>query len=184
MDDAAVERLLADLARWSGDRRAEEAAESRRDEAWLRRQAEEDARFTGVALDVAEQAESVTVRTSAGRLHHGHIVAVAEDFLVLRSAGGPPVLVPSSAVTVLRPAPGARAHDAASTRRAPVGARFAHALAGLADDRPRVGLVVQGGEALTGELRTVGRDVCTLRLEGGGGVYVRVDALTEVTVFG
>ena len=184
MDDAGFERFLSDLASWAGERRGRAAARSRQDEAWLRRQAEEEARFTGMALDLAEQGEGITIRTTTGRQHHGNVVVVAEDFLVVRVAGGAPVLLPYAAVAVLRPPPGAVAPDASSSRRPLLGTRFVQALAGLAADRPRIGVVVGGGEAMNGELRSVGADVLTLRLEGGATVYVRVDALTEVSVFG
>lgn len=178
-----VDRLLDDLARWAGERRAEEAAASRRGEAELRRQAAEDARLAGTALDLAERGEAVMVRTTTGRQHRGRIVAVADDFLVLEGAGGAPVLLPYAAVAMVRPGPGADAPEAGSPRSAPVGARLVHALAGLAADRPRVTVVVPGHETLGGELRSVGRDVVTLRLEGGGSVvYLPVAALTEVTV--
>lgn len=180
-----VDRLLGDLARWAGERRADEAAASRRDEASLRRQAEEEARFTGIALDLAELGEAVMVRTSTGRQHRGRIVAVAEDFLVVQAQGAAPVFVPFVAVSMVRPAPGIDAPEAGSARTAPLGTRLVHALAGLAAERPRVTLVVHGHEAFSGELRTVGHDVLTLRLEGGGSsVYVPLTALTEVTVFG
>lgn len=184
MDDAGFERFVEDLAAWAGDRRGRAAARAKQDEAWLRRQAEEEARFTGVALDLAEQGEGVTVRTTTGRQHHGTVVVVAEDFLVVRAAGGAPVLLPYAAVAVLRPPTGTPAPDAGSSRRPLLGTRFVQALAGLAADRPRVGVVVRGGEAMNGELRSVGADVVTLRLEGGATAYLRADALTEVSVFG
>jgi hypothetical protein len=177
VDDAAFARFLAELA---GD----EAARSRQEEAWLRRQAEEEARFTGAALDLAEQGATVTARTVTGRQHHGVVAAVAEDFLVLRHAGSPPVLLPYAAIAALRPAPGNATTEAGSPRRPLLGTRFAQALAGVAADRPRVGLVLHGGEAMGGELRSVGVDLLTLRLEGSSTVYVRVDAVAELTLFG
>jgi hypothetical protein len=179
-----TDRLLADLARWSADRRADDAARSREGEGWLRRQAEEEARFTGVALDLAEQQDTVTVRTTVGRQHHGRVVAVAEDFLVVHTAGGAPVLLPYAAIAVLRPSPGATAPDASSARLPLLGTRLVQALAGMAADRPRVAVVVHGGEATSGELRAVGTDVLTVRLDAGATVYVRADAVAEVTVFG
>lgn len=178
MDDADFDRFLGELA---GD----EAARSRQEEAWLRRQAEEEAQFTGVALDLAEQAATVTVRTTTGRQHHGVVAAVADDFLVVRGASGAPVLLPYAAVAALRPGPGTGPVTAGSPRRPLLGTRFAQALAGVAADRPRVGLVLHGGEAMGGELQAAGVDVLTLRLEGGGAVaYVRADAVAEVTLFG
>lgn len=178
-----TERLLADLARWAGDRRADDAARSRSDEAWLRRQAEEEARFTGLALDLAEHGLPVTVHTTAGRRHHGVVEAVADDFLVVRPGTGRPVLLAYRAIALVRPS---SSTGPGSPRPAPLGARLVHALAGIAADRPRVLVVVEGNETLTGELQSVGVDVCALRLDGTppATVHVRVDAVNEVTLLG
>ena len=180
MDD--IERLLADLARWAGDRRADDEARSRSEEAWLRRQADEEARFTGVALDLAEQGANVTVRTTAGRRHHGAVLAVADDFLVLHAGTGRPVFLPYRAIAVVRSSGTA----AGATRVAPLGTRLVHALAGIAADRPRVLVVVEGDESITGELRSVGRDVLALRIDGGEPAlaHIRIDAVNEVTLLG
>jgi small nuclear ribonucleoprotein (snRNP)-like protein len=178
-----IDRLLADLARWAGDQQADAAARSRSDEAWLRRQAEEEARFTGLAVDLAEQGTPVTVRTTAGRQHHGIVVAVADDFLVVRATGERPVFLPYRSIAVVRPS---MAAGSGSPRRAPLGARLVHALSGMAADRPRVIVVVDGGETVTGELQSVGVDVFALRLDGTPPsiVHGRVDAVNEVTLLG
>lgn len=181
-----VESLLADLARWTGDTRAGEAAESRMRERWLRRQAEEDARFAGVLLDLSEGDAAVAVRTTTGRTLHGRLAAVARDFCVVRHAGLATFLA-FAAIASVRPEPGHRAGEAASQRAAPVSAGLGEALAGLAGERPRVRIAVEGGsDALAGELRSVGADVVTLRLDGlqGGSVYVPLAAVREVTLLG
>lgn len=179
-----IDRLLADLARWAGDRRSDQAALSRSEEQWLRRQAAEEARFTGLALDLAEQGTSVAVATTTGRRHHGTVVAVADDFLVLHAPGGHAVLLPYRAVTAVRPS--GPDVGTPSARVAPLGARLVHALAGLAADRPRVLLVLDGGETVSGELTSVGVDVLAVRLDATppAVVHVRVDAVLEVTVLG
>lgn len=186
MDDIDV--LLADLARWSSDAAVEEAARSRIRERWLRRQAEEDARFAGVALDLSESGAGVAVRTTAGHTLQGRITTVARDFCVLRHDGGTATLVAFGAIVTLRPEQGYRAADAASSDRvAPVDAGLADVLAGLAGERPRVRIVMDGGgEALTGELRTVGADVATLRLHAGAGgtIYLHLVTVREVTLLG
>lgn len=182
--DADLERLLADLAGWAADRRVDEAAESRSGEAWLRRQAEEEARFTGLVLDLAEQGAVVTVRTTAGRQHRGVVAAVADDFLVLHAAGGRPVFLPYRAVAVVRAAGGG--DGIASSRPAPLRTRLVYALGGMAGDRPRVLVVMDGDETISGELRSAGVDLVVLRLEGSPPslVHLRVDAVNEVTLLG
>lgn len=182
-----VDGLLADLARWTADTRTDAAARARTRERWLRQAAEEDARFAGLALDLSEARAGVAVRLTGGRTLHGHIAAVATDFCVLRHGDGAATLVAFAAIATLRPDPGFRAGRAASERGAPVEATLADVLLGLAADRPRVRLVVDGGgEAVVGELRSVGTDVATIRLDGeqGGTVYVQMGAVREVTLLG
>ena len=184
---ADVEAFLADLARWTADARVDEAARSRTRERWLRQQAVEDAHFAGVALDLAERGVGVVVRTTTGRSLHGRIVAVARDFCVVRPEGGTATFVALAAVASVRPDPAERATEASSARPAPVDASLADVLARLVGDRPRVRMVVEGGgEAVTGDLRAVGADVATVRLDGAPGttVYVHLRALRELTLLG
>jgi hypothetical protein len=182
--DPGLDRLLADLGAWAAERRVDEAVEARSSEGWLRRQAEEEARFTGLVLDLAEQGAPVTIRTTAGRQHRGVVVAVAEDFLVLHAAGGRPTFLPYRAIAVVRSA--AAGGDIASSRMAPLRTKLVHALGGLAGDRPRVLVVVDGDETISGELRSAGVDVLVLRLDGTppSVVHLRVDAVNEVTLLG
>lgn len=182
-----VDGLLADLARWTADTRADDAARSRMQERWLRQQAEEDARFAGLALDLSEAGVGVAMRLTSGRTVRGRIATVARDFCVVRHDGGTATLLAFGAIATVRPEPGYRARGAASERLAPVDAGLADVLVGLAGERARVRVVVAGGgEALAGELRTVGADVATVRLDGepGGTVYVQLGAVLEVTLLG
>ncbi|HET7489463.1 MAG TPA: hypothetical protein VFJ85_16165 [Acidimicrobiales bacterium] len=182
-----VDGLLADLARWTSDASADNAARSRMRERWLRHQAEEDARFAGLALDLAEAGAAVGLRLTGGRTLHGRIEAVARDFCVVRHDGGTATLVAFDAVATVRPEPGFRAAGAASERPPAVDAGLAEVLAGLAGDRPRVRIVVDAtGEPVAGELRSVGADVATVRLDGerAATVYVRLAAVREVTLLG
>ena len=129
----------------------------------------------------------MVVRTAAGHNVSGRIVAVARDFCVLHPDDGAATFLALAAIATVRPEAGRRPGEAASARRAPVDATLAHVLAGRVGDRPRVRIVVEGGgQAVTGELRAVGADVATLRLDGAPGatVYVRLDALRELTLLG
>ena len=182
-----VEALLADLDRWAAESRVDEAAHSRMRERWLRQQAVEEARFAGVALDLAEWGGNVAIRTTTGTTLHGRIVAVARDFCVLRQQGGTPTFVALAGVAVLRPDPGHQLPEAASERSAPVDMGLAEALANLAADRPRVRIRVEGGgDAVAGELQAVGADVVTVRLDGEprATIYVQLGALRELTLLG
>lgn len=183
-----VDALLADLAMWTADLRAHDAAESRIRERWLRQQAEEDARFSGLALDLAEAGSGVSLGLTSGRTLHGHIATVAADFCVLRHDGRAVTLLAFSAIATLRPEPGAPSEAAASRRVAQVEAHLDDVLVGLAVERPRVRLVVAGAaEAVAGELRSVGSDVVTIRLGNNGRagtVYVQLGSVREVTLLG
>lgn len=153
----------------------------------MRQQATEDARFAGVLLDLAEQGAGVAVRTTAGRTLQGRIVAVAEDFCVVRQDVGPATLLTFGAIVAVRPEPGYRAGEADSARVPPSALSLADVLTRLAPDRPRVRIVVEGGgEALAGEMRSVGADVATVRLDGDppAPVYLRLASVREVTLLG
>jgi hypothetical protein len=184
---ADVDGFLADLARWTAAARVDDAVTSRTRERWLRQQAAEGARFAGVALDLAERGGGVVIRTGTGRTLHGRIVALARDFCVVRHDGGAATFVALAAVATLRPEPGSQAREAASERAGALDADLADVLAGLAGDRPRVRIVVEGGgEAITGELRAVGVDVASVRLDGEPPqtVYVQLGSLRELTLVG
>lgn len=180
-----IDAFLADLARWTADARAEEAAGARVRERWLRQQAAEDARFAGMLVDLAEAGAGVTVRTTAGRTLHGRIAAVAADFCLLRHDGGLATFLTFGAMATVRPEPGHRAGDADSARISPLALGLAEVLARLAPEHHRVRVVMDGGgEALAGELRTVGADVATVRLDGDppATVYLQLGAVREVTL--
>jgi len=182
-----VDALVADLARWAGDDRATTAATSRVRERWLRQQATEDARFAGVLLDLSERGMGVAVGAVSGRTLRGRIAAVAGDFCLVRHDGGQATLLGFDAMVSVRPDPGHRVGDAAADRSPAMTALLVDVLAGLAAERPRVRLPVAGGaEPVVGELRAVGADVVTVRLDGESAatVYLRLAAVGEVTLLG
>ena len=174
--------LLARLDRWVSDARTDQAAAARTRERWLKQAAEESATFSGVLLDLAERGAAVVVGVRGERRHRGVIAAVAADFCVLRTPSGRDVLLAFAGVASVR-------IDAAG--RAPTGDRavhvelgFAEALAALAAERPRVLIVTTGAEGVAGDLRAVGLDVVTVRLDGdrAANAYVPIPAIIEVTL--
>src|ERR1017187_122985 len=108
---AGTDALAYELVRFVADTRASDAARSRSRERSLRQQATEMATFAGLLLDLVEGGASVTVRTTAGRVHQGNIVAVGRDFVLLRAAAGPDIYLKIEAVALLRRLPGARTED-------------------------------------------------------------------------
>jgi hypothetical protein len=169
-----------DLLRLLDDARSEERGTARERERFLRQVAEEGASLGGTLLDLAERGSVVTVRTASGRSHHGVVRLVGVDFLVLGAAPGD-VWLRFVAVTTVRPHPGER-HAAATGDRPALDLRLVDALARIAPERPRLGVVTADGELVAGELRAMGADVVTLRLDGDprSVCYVSADSIREV----
>lgn len=171
---------MDELLRLLDDARADERGASRTRERELRQAAEEGARFAGTLLDLAERGSAVTLRTATGRSHHGFVRLVASDFCVLGGSSGDVWLAIDGLVTI-RPHPGER-HAPATGDRTAIDLLLVEALARAATDRPRVAVVTRGGDAVAGELRAVGADVVTIRLDGDPRAlcYVAAAAIYEV----
>jgi hypothetical protein len=176
--------LDADLTRLVSDSHAEEAARQRIRERNLRAAAVTDATFSGVVVDLAERGEAVVVRTAQGRTLTGRITLVARDAIAVESGAGVSY-VKLDRITAVRRAPGLRADEPSGDRPPPRSTSLAALLADLAQQRPRVALVLAGEPALAvGELRAVGVDVLTVRLDGEPPVtaYFAAAQLSELTV--
>ncbi|MBW3649362.1 MAG: hypothetical protein KY458_02215 [Actinobacteria bacterium] len=182
MDDGD-KAFLAELDRLVADAAVEGAARQRAQSRVLRQIAQESATFAGVALELAERGDVVVARTTTGRSHGGRVLAVGADFLVLRDSSGPPVVLAMAGITSLRPRPGTGPSDAAGARRPPLDVRLAVLLAGFAGDRPRVQVMATGDpQPLAGELRAVGLDVATIRMDGDVGLLAHVPIAGVVEV--
>ena len=170
------------LAAWVASLVADDAAAGRARTAWLRRQAAEEGTFAGALVDLAERAATVVVHLHNGRRHRGTLVLVGRDFVAVRTAGGRDVLVAERGLASVRTLPG----DAVTIGDRPVltDLTLAETLAALADERARVLLVGHDADdALAGELRAVGADLVTIRLDGGGGTaYVSSSSVLELSV--
>lgn len=166
---------MDELLRLLDDARADERGDARARERHLRHVAEEGAHLDGTLVDLAEHGTSVTVRTTSGRSHHGQVLLVGADFCVVGEAW-----IARRAITTVRLDPAQR-HEPAVGNRPTVDLLLVEALARIAFERPRVAVVTDGGELVAGELRSVGADVVTLRLDGDQGTcYVSASAIGEV----
>lgn len=174
-----LHRLVADAA-------AESAARERAQERALRETAELEATFVGVVVDLAEQGSAVVVRTAAGRTHRGRVIGVGTGAIAVRDDGRPPVLIAMSAVTSVRPhaAHADPSRDIAGGRPAPLDVSLVRLLGALAEERPRVQVSCAGEEPVTGELRSVGRDLLTVRLDSDRRLraHVPVAAVADVVL--
>jgi hypothetical protein len=170
---------------WLADLQVDEAVDARARTEWLRRQAVEEATFVGVLADLAEHDERVVIESAAGA-RVGRLRVVGQDFCALKMGEGDVrrghVLVPYHSLTSVRPSGDAAiAVGVTGDRVLTPRATFIGALSALADERARLRLTTAAG-SLTGELRSVGIDVATLRLDDRRPAYARVTSLVEVSV--
>jgi hypothetical protein len=178
--------LAGRLERWAAEARVDEAARARSRERSLRAQAEEEGSLAGVLADLGEAGAAVTVATGAGGRHRGTVRSVGVDFVALAPGAGPgaEVVVALAAVTAVRTGPGAR--RVVGDRRVDAGLRLLDVIVGLAAERERLRVVTAGGEAATGVLVSVGRDLAVVRGTGDppAVAYLPLDAITEIVVGG
>ncbi len=178
--------LASRLERWAAEARVDEAARARSRERWLRAQAEEEGSLAGVLADLGEAGAAVTVATRAGGRHGGIVRSVGADFVALAPAAGPggEVVVALAAVTAVRTGPGTR--RVAGDRRIDAALRLLDVIVGLAAEREQVRVATAGGEAATGVLASVGRDLAVVRGTGDppAVTYLPLDAITEIVVGG
>ena len=175
--------LAARLDAWLADARVERSADARSREHWLRAAADADATFAGVLLDLAERGVALAIATVAGRRHRGVVQVLGADFVALRVAAGREVLLAIHAIASVRTSDSAG--TTAGERVVTTDLRLGDVLGELAADRARARLfVLDASDAVSGELRSVGQDIVTIRTdsEGRGAAYVRTDAVAEVAL--
>jgi hypothetical protein len=174
-------RFVADLEAWVAAAAADQGVQARRRERWLRTQAEEEATILGVLADLAERDQAVVVTTRADRRHRGAVALVGRDFALVLTEQRSTVLVQVAAIVQVRTTPGGAGVVGDRALRLEVG--WADALRVLAADRPRILAIPSGGAPCGGELRSVGADVLTMRLEGDGSrAYLPIAAVDEIVI--
>jgi hypothetical protein len=175
------DRFVAALEAWVADGAADASVEGRRRERWLRVQADEEATVVGVLVDLAERGDRVSVATRSGRRHRGLVRLVGQDFVVLVTEQRSTVLVRVDAIAQVRTAPGST--PVTGDRALALDVGWSDALRVLAAEREVVLAVASGGEPCTGQLRAVGADVATLRLDGDGArAHLPLAAIDEIVV--
>jgi hypothetical protein len=111
------------------------------------------------------------------------VQVVGADFVALRAGARREVLVALRAISSVRTAPAAGV--TIGERLVTTDLQLGDVLRELATERARVTLfVLDATEAVTGELRSVGQDVVTVRTDGEdrGAAYLRTDAIAEVAL--
>ena len=176
----------AALARWTAEAQVADAVARRRRAGWLARQAAADADLVGVATALGERGRPVLVGLVSGRRHRGRITVVGGDFVELATEQGPVWLALAALAWVRAPtgdpiASGPPVRDRRAGPRTRV--ELVGELAELAAERTRVAVFARlDDEPVMGELVTVGRDVLTVRDDGGGLIYVALASVAEVSV--
>lgn len=168
--------------RWVADARADEALEARRRALWARQQAEEDASFRGLLVELAERDTTVVVRTNDGRQHRGTVRSVGADWCAFETDGGGVVWLALGALASVRPEPGGNSLPAGD-RSLDADVNLLDALTDLVVDRTLVVVRVSGdADPMRGRIVSVGRDVARLAADSPGRepVVVRVQAISEV----
>jgi hypothetical protein len=169
------------LAAWAADLATDDAIRDRSRTQWLRRQAEEEGTLAGILADLGERGRPILVHLHNGRLHRGAVTAVGADYGIVRVGAGREVIVVLAAVASVRTLPG----EPPLTGDRPVRScrTLVEVLAELAAERARVLMLgLDAAHGVAGELRAVGRDIATLRLDGGGGTaYVALASVAEIS---
>ncbi len=185
-DDAPVlgsARVADRLLTWLADARVDDAATERRRQWWLRRQAEEQSSLVGVLLDLAERGRPIVLSDRSGSSHRGRLSLIGANVVVIETGRGD-IVVPLVAVTSVRSDPGGAATT--GDRRPESDVDLATVLMVLAGDRPRVTVMLEGGESMAGELAGSGLDVLRLLVDGPGrdSAYVALGAISHVKLVG
>jgi hypothetical protein len=182
---AAIERVGHDapLSAWVGRLAVDVAARERARAHWLHRQASEEGTFAGVLADLAERGRPIVVHLHNGRVHRGRATVVGKDFVALAKGASGEVLVAHTAIATVRTVSGEPPTSGDRWLRTPT--TLLETLSALGDERARVLVLgLDPAHGVSGELRGVGRDVLTIRLDGDGALtYVALPAVAEVSVF-
>jgi hypothetical protein len=176
------------VERWVAEAQVRDAVDARQRERWLRRQAEDEAAFAGLLLDLAERRVAVVATTTGGRRHIGRVEAVGADFAAITGPGGQITLLALGAVAaVSRARAGETRLPDGIGRRTPetppaVMVTMADVIGHAVERRPRVRLFA-GASGVGGELRALGADVVTLYTDGdpAGLAYVRLASVSELS---
>lgn len=175
------------LDEWVRESKVREAAGARSRERWLLQQGQEAAELLGVLADLVERAASVVVRVAGGREHRGRLGTVAHDFVAVHGASTHTTLVALDAISVVVPL-----HDPVGRERVAGEPRqtssqsMAGVLSIMAGDRAHLRIGLRDGQTMAGELRAVGVDVLTLRVdaEPAGLAYVPLASIGDVSFLG
>lgn len=178
--DWGSDRFDSDLRALTDLQRANDAADQRRREHWLRQQSAEEGTFAGVLLDLGEREQLLALSTATGRTLRGVIRTIGTDFVGLRSPTGEGALVPLRTITAIRPEPGSG--PTVGDRVVQVDASLSNVLSNLATERPWVSVHTLCGTGLAGELRAVGQDLLVLRSGAEGTTYVPIGTVSDVAL--
>lgn len=169
---------------WAHRLRSDAAAQLRRREAWLRRQAADDASLGGVLVDLAENGSLVALTTQAGTRHLGRVRGAGAEVVVLE-VGSTQVVVTVDSVTTVQAVPEEQRRTVSPVghRVGADGTTLADLLSHAVGDRAEVTLVMRGGQVVSGALEAVGRDVAIVRPpDRAPAIYARLSSVSEASL--
>jgi hypothetical protein len=157
--------------------RVEEAAERRRHAT-----RERELLAAELALDQlwhtwAANEATVVVHTTAGRDHHGRVVGVGADLVMLQPVAGNPVAIAMATVAAVSTSTlslsGAEVRPSATT--------MAELARELGDQRAEARVVAASGLTVRGRIEAVGVDAVVVRDPADRRTYLRLEALSELS---
>lgn len=179
LEPTGSDRLADALAAWARDAQVDETIGRRRRERWLRRQAEEEATFAGVLVDLAEAAAPVTIATPTRKVHRGRVRAVGTDFALVEVDGGRHGILRHRAIAWARQDDSTR--PARGDRPLALSMTFEQALRATLEPHELVQVVAAGpAEPVDGEVIGLGADVLTLRRGDRSRVHLPLANVDEV----
>ncbi|MCX7619409.1 MAG: hypothetical protein N2037_01015 [Acidimicrobiales bacterium] len=175
-----------DFDRWASELVADEERARRTREAWLVRQAEQEATLQGTLVDFAERRDPVVVTLRNGRRHHGVLRLVGRELVGLQTPTGLTVLAPSHSIAWVGAGGRARCSQLDNTGdRIVRTAGSLHAALETVAERQCEALIDFAGAvaAMRGVIESVGTDVLRVRVDGSSGAaHVPIAAIAAIVV--
>jgi len=178
---------LGDLDEWAAAARAGHAAEARRDERSLLHQAEGDASFDTLLLDLVEHRTIVAATTAGGGCHQGRLVGLGTDFVSITTGRRTVFISLGDLVAVAASGESAFHRPAGSPDRQAADRRLclADVITWAVEREARVQITLRPGVIrLAGDLTSMGADVATVRTgaEPLAYTYVRLASVSEISL--
>jgi hypothetical protein len=157
--------------------RVEEAAQRRRHAARERELLAAELEIDELWHVWAASGARVVVHTTAGREHHGRVVGVGADLVLVEPVAGTPVAIATGTVAAVS----ADALSVSGAKVEPSATTMAELVRELCDQQAEAGLVAANGLTVRGRIEAVGADAVVVRDPADRRTYLRLEALSELS---